>query len=92
MSDETETPIIDAGDTLESAMTTGDEVNVVANKLEAVLVGHNRQAAIAALIALAVLNLRPDFTGDSLGEAITHISKEICLLDVIDAQVTEVTN
>lgn len=76
---------------LDQTAITGDEIAAIANVVEETLVGQNRQAAIAALIALAILNIRNDYQGENLGNAITEVSTFISMLTtpVVDGEVVD---
>ena len=78
--------------TLDQTTTTVDDVNRIAGALEAVMEGEDLRACMAALIALAILNMRTDLQDIDLGAAITKISAEIAMLPspgVVDATVVE---
>ena len=91
---ESNTPEVEVA-TLEQTATTGDDVNRIAGAIESVLEGEDLRACMAALIALAILNMRQDLQDIDLGAAITKISAEIAMLPgpgVVDATVVEAAN
>lgn len=68
---------------LEQTELEGDTVNRIANKIEEVLLGEDLQAAVAAMIALSIMNIRRgEYTGDDLGRAIFEVSQFISMLPV----------
>lgn len=67
----------------------GEVVNALAAKIEEVLMGSSMDAAIAACLAIAVLNIRPDLR-DSLPDAIFETSQFICMLQAPEAASIEV--
>lgn len=69
---------------LEKSELSTDDVNVMANEIENFLISvkANQQAAVAAMLAISALNIRPELAGTDLVKVIHDISQYICMIDV----------
>ena len=76
---------------LEKTSLSTDDVNILANEIENFLISvkANQQAAVAAMLAISALNIRPELAGANLVKVIHDVSQFICMVDVeevVDAE------
>lgn len=74
--------------TLENEVLDASEVNAVAHEIESHLMGRDIQTCVAALIALAIVNMREGFEKGDLGKAVYDVSQFIMTLDEDGASTT----
>lgn len=80
MNTPTTTPTEAEVTTLDQSSVDSATISAIAGDIENVLQGKSRQASVAALIALAILNIRNDYTGENLASAIYETSMFISML------------
>lgn len=66
--------------TLDQSSVDSATISQIAGEIETLLQGKSRQASVAALIALAILNIRNDYTGENLAQAIYETSMFISMM------------